>query len=320
MTPKVVIGFRLPDDVEREFHARTDAHFVDGDWPARDTNALIALLDGCAALVVTPPIHADAWLFAHLPASVRVVATYSVGLDHVDLVAAKKRGIAVVHTPDVLTDAVAETALLLLLGAARRATESVALIRSRQWQGWTPRQIIGQGLAGRTLGIYGMGRIGRGIAARARAFGMGIAYHNRRRLAPALEEGAAYHETPEALLPACDALVLACPLNEATRGFLNARRLALMQPTSIVVNIARGDIIVDDDLIAALKEGRLFAAGLDVFSGEPRMDTRYYDLPNLFMLPHIGSSTIEARLAMGRAVLDGLIGVLAGGSPPNRIA
>ncbi|MSO70180.1 MAG: D-glycerate dehydrogenase [Alphaproteobacteria bacterium] len=315
MKHKVVIGFRLPDDVEREFSARLDARFVDGAWPRRDATALAALLYGCGGIVVTPPIHADEWLFEHLPASVRVVGTYSVGLDHVDLVAAKKHGIAVVNTPDVLTDAVAETALLLLLGAARRATESIALIRSGQWQGWTPRQIIGQSLAGRTLGIYGMGRIGRGIAARARAFGMTIAYHNTRRLAPALEEGAAYYDTPEALLPVCDALVLACPLTAATRGFLNAGRIALMKPTAIVVNIARGDVVVDDDLIAALKEGRLFAAGLDVFSGEPRLDARYYDFPNLFILPHIGSSTIEARLAMGRAVIDGVIAVLDGGNP-----
>lgn len=319
MKHRVVIGFRLPDFVEQEFRSRLEARFVDGTWPRRDASALAALLDGCGGIVVTPPIHADEWLFEHLPASVRVVGTYSVGLDHVDLVAAKKHGIAVVNTPDVLTDAVAETALLLLLGAARRATEAIALIRSGQWQGWSPRQIIGQGLDGKMLGIYGMGRIGRGIAARARSFGMSIAYHNTRRLAPGLEQSATYYETPDALLPAIDALVIACPLTAATRGFLNAPRLALMKPSAIVVNIARGDVVVDDDLIAALKSGRLFAAGLDVFSGEPKLDARYYDLPNLFMLPHIGSSTIEARLAMGRAVIDGVIAVLDGRNPPNRI-
>ncbi len=318
MKHKVVVGFRLPAEVEREVHARLDARFLDGGLP-REAPALAAALQDCAGLVVTPPIRADAWLFDHLPASVNVVATYSVGLDHVDLVAAKRRNVAVVHTPDVLTDAVAETALLLLLGAARRATESIELIRSGRWQGWTPRQIIGQGLAGKTLGVYGMGRIGCGIAERARAFGMSIAYHNTRRLAPALEAGATYCDTPEALLGLADALVIACPLTEATRGFLNAQRLALMKPAAIVVNIARGDIIVDDDLIAALKSGRLFAAGLDVFAGEPKLDQRYLDLPNAFILPHIGSSTIETRLAMGRAVIDGLIGVLEGGNPANRI-
>lgn len=315
----VVVAFRLPAEVEREFHARLEARFLDAGLP-REAEALAVALKGCAGLVVTPPIRADAWLFDHLPPSVKAVATYSVGLDHVDLAAAKRRYVAVIHTPDVLTDAVAETAMLLLLGAARRATESIELIRSGRWQGWTPRQIIGQGLDGKTLGVFGMGRIGRGIATRSKAFGMAIAYHNTRRLAPELEAGATYCETPEALLGVADAVIIACPLTEATRGFLNARRIALMKRSALVVNIARGDIIVDDDLIAALKSGRLFAAGLDVFANEPKLDPRYYDLPNVFMLPHIGSSTIETRLAMGRAVIDGLIGVLSGGSPPNRIA
>lgn len=314
----VVVGFRLPEPVEREFQARLDARFLDV-FP-RDEGGLKAALDGAAALVVTPPIKADAWLFEHLPDSIKAIATYSVGLDHVDLAAARRRGLPVVHTPDVLTDAVAETAMLLLLSAMRRATESIVLIRSRQWQGWNPRQIIGQGLDGKTLGILGMGRIGRGIAARARAFGMAIAYSNRHRLPPTLDNGATFHDTPETLLPICDALVLACPLTPETRGFLNARRIALMKPSAAVVNIARGDVIVDDDLIAALAEGRLFAAGLDVFAGEPRIDARYFDLPNVFMLPHIGSSTIEARLAMGRAVIDGLIAVLSGSRPPNLVA
>ena len=313
----VVVGFRLPEPVEREFQARLDVRFLDS-FP-REAEALRAALDGAAALVVTPPIKADAWLFEHLPPTIRAVATYSVGLDHVDLAAAKQRGLPIIHTPDVLTDAVAEIAMLLLLGAMRRATESIALIRSREWQGWNPRQIIGYGLDGKTLGILGMGRIGRGIAHRARAFGMAIAYSNRHRLPPALESGAVFHDTPETLLSACDALVLACPLTAETRGFLSAHRIVLMKPSAAVVNIARGDVIVDDDLIAALRDGRMFAAGLDVFAGEPKIDARYYDLPNVFMLPHIGSSTIETRLAMGRAVIDGLIAVLSGGRPPNLV-
>lgn len=318
MRHAVVVGFRLPEPVEQAFHARFDARFLDS-FP-REPAALQAALEGAAALVVTPPIQADAWLFEHLPASIKVVATYSVGLDHVDLAAARRRGMPVVHTPDVLTDAVAETAMLLLLGAVRRASESIALIRSRQWQGWNPRQIIGHGLDGKVLGILGMGRIGRGIARRARAFGMSIAYANRHRLPPDLEDGARHHASPEALLPMCDALVLACPLTPETRGLLNAARIALMKREAVVINIARGDVIVDDDLIAALGEGRLFGAGLDVFAGEPRLDPRYYDLPNVFMLPHIGSSTIETRLAMGRAVIEGLSAVLAGQRPPNLVS
>ena len=315
---KVAVTRRLPPACEARLAARYDLRLGD-DAAVYTPEKLAAHAAGTAAIIVTPSETLNAAAIAALPASVRIISSNSVGFEHIDLAAARARGMRVGNTPDVLTDAVAETALLLLLGAARRATEAIALIRSGQWQGWSPRQIIGQGLDGKMLGIYGMGRIGRGIAARARSFGMSIAYHNTRRLAPGLEQSATYYETPDALLPAIDALVIACPLTAATRGFLNAPRLALMKPSAIVVNIARGDVVVDDDLIAALKSGRLFAAGLDVFSGEPKLDARYYDLPNLFMLPHIGSSTIEARLAMGRAVIDGVIAVLDGRNPPNRI-
>ena len=313
----VVVGFRLPEPVEREFQARLDARFLDS-FP-REAGALRAALDGVAALVVTPPIKADAWLFEHLPPSIRALATYSVGLDHVDLAAAKRRGLPVVHTPDVLTDAVAETAMLLLLGAMRRATESIALIHSREWQGWNPRQIIGQGLDGKTLGILGMGRIGRTIARRARGFDMAVHYHNRSRLAPEQEEGACYHAAPEALMAESDVLVLAAPSSAATRRILDARRIALLPPGAVVVNIARGDLVDDDALIAALTAGRIGGAGLDVFNGEPRLDERYLSLPNVFLQPHQGSSTLTARLRMGQILLDGIDAVLSGRPASNRL-
>jgi glyoxylate reductase len=318
MTYSVVVTFDPPDEVERQFRERLNVKVLLSGLPC-SSDELASAVGGYDAIVVTPPTQVSAETFAHLPSSIKVIATYSVGLDHIDLEAARRRGIAVLHTPDVLTDAVAETAMLLLLGAARRATESIALIRSRTWHGWTPKQLIGFGLSNKKLGILGMGRIGQGIAQRAKAFGMKIHYHNTRRLTPEREDGATYHADPEAMLRTIDALMIACPLTEATRGFLNASRLKDMKSTAVVVNIARGAIIEDDALIEALQHGRIFAAGLDVFTNEPRLHLGYFDLPNVFMLPHVGSSTVEARMMMGSSLVSGLESLASGSNPPNRV-
>lgn len=252
-----------------------------------------------------------------LPPSVRAIGTYSVGLDHIDLPAARARGLAVFNTPGVLGDAVAEAAMLLLLGAARRATESIALVRSGEWQGWTPGQLIGLGLTGRTLGIVGMGDIGRRLAVRARAFGMRIAYHNRRPLSDAPD---AEWMPLEQLVSASDCIVLVLPSTPETRGLVDARFLERAKPTAILVNIGRGDLVDDDALIDSLSNGRLFAAGLDVFAGEPHFDKRYLALPNAFLLPHIGSSTYEARLGMADALISAIADWSMGHNPPNRVA
>ncbi|MBN8940221.1 MAG: D-glycerate dehydrogenase [Rhizobiales bacterium] len=314
----VLVACQLPEEVERDLDAALDVDFMP-DARSRPVSELIARLEGRDALLLLAMTPADAALIDALPASVKVIATYSVGLDHIDLEAARRRGIAVLHTPDVLTDAVAETALLLLLGAARRATESIALVRSGAWQGWTPTQLIGVELTGKTLGILGMGRIGRGIADRARAFGMKIGYHNRSALPPELAKGAVHHADARDFLGAIDALAIACPLTETTRGFLNAERIAAMKPGGIVVNIARGPVIDDDALIAGLKSGHVRAAGLDVFTNEPKLDPRYLDLGNAFLLPHIGSSTVESRRAMGQTLIDGFIALAAGRKPDNQV-
>ena len=217
-----------------------------------------------------------------LPPSLKAIATYSVGYEHVDVAAAKSRGIPVFNTPEVLTDAVAEIGMLLLLGAARRATESIDLIRGRAWTGWTATQLIGVELLGKQLGIFGMGRIGRGIAQRARAFGMTIHYCNRHRLPPDLEAGAIHHASFAAMAGAIDMLMIAANSSAETRDFLNRERLSQLKPGAIVANVARGELIDDDALIEALQSGQVRAAGLDVFDGEPNIDPRYYDLPNLF--------------------------------------
>lgn len=275
---------------------------------------------GCDVLMISIPDRLDAAAIAALPASVRTIATYSVGYEHIDVAAAKARGIAVLHTPDVLTDAVAEAALFLTLGAARRGNESLALIHSRKWQGWTPTQLPGVQLAGKRFGVVGMGRIGQAIAARAAAFGMEIHYHNRRPLAADEAMGATYHERADTFLPLCQFLMLACPLTPETFHFVNAARIARLPDGAIVINIARGDVVDDEALITALRSGKLAAAGLDVFSKEPNIDPRYYDLPNAFILPHIGSSTIEARLGMATILLDGLDGLEIGRPLTNRLA
>ena len=254
-----------------------------------------------------------------LPDSVRFLATYSVGTDHVDQEAAETRDIAVFNTPGVLADSVAEDALFLMLGAARRATESIELIRSGRWKGWTPTQLVGVQLAGRRLGILGMGDIGRRIASRAEALGMQILHCNRR--PPAAEDplAAGYRGSAVELIRDCDVLMLVCPSTEETRGIVNAELLGEASAEMIVVNIARGDLVNDDDLIGALRDGRIRAAGLDVFAGEPEIDPRYFELPNVFMLPHIGSSTIEARLGMGRILINGVRKWQAGGQAGNRV-
>jgi glyoxylate reductase len=256
---------------------------------------------------------------AALPESVAALATYSVGTDHIDLAAAARRGLAVFNTPGVLSDSVAENALFLMLGAARRATESIELIRSRTWPGWNPTQLVGVELVGRTLGILGMGDIGGRIAQRARAFGMEIAYCNRKPLPESESDGARYVASPEGLIATSDVLMLACPSTEQTRRIVDAELLSHAKPGLILVNIARGDLVVDEALVAALRSGRVRGAGLDVFAGEPDLAPDYYELPNVFMLPHIGSSTIEARRRMGRILIDALLDWRAGGSPANRV-
>jgi lactate dehydrogenase-like 2-hydroxyacid dehydrogenase len=255
-----------------------------------------------------------------LPECVRALATYSVGTDHIDLEAAARRGLAVFNTPGVLGDSVAENAIFLMLGAARRATESIELLRSRSWTGWTPTQLVGVELAGRTLGILGMGDIGERIALRATGLGMKILYCNRRELPVSSSLSAKYRSTAAELAAESDVLMLACPSTEETRGVVDEALIAAAKPGSILVNIARGDLVQDDALIAALQAGRIRAAGLDVFAGEPKVDQRYFDLSNVFMVPHIGSSTIEARLGMGRILIEGITRWQSGTEAVNRIA
>jgi lactate dehydrogenase-like 2-hydroxyacid dehydrogenase len=317
--PVVVAGRKLPEAVEARLKRDYDAR-LNPDDRLYTVDDLIALCDGADAILPCHTEHLNADAIAKLPGTVRAIANFSVGYDHVDTAAAKKRGIVVTNTPDVLSDATAEIAMLLMLGAARRAHEGEKIMRAGLWTSWSPSFMVGAQITGKRLGIVGMGRVGQVTAKRARGFDMEIHYFNRRRLEPGAEAGAAYHDSVEKLLPHCDVLSLHCPATPETRQFLNAERIALLPDGAIVVNTARGAIVDEPALIAALRSGKVAAAGLDVFAEEPTQNCAFKDLPNTFLLPHIGSATQETRNAMGFRALDNLDAVFAGREPPDRVA
>ncbi len=258
-------------------------------------------------------------VIAALPDSIKALSTFSVGHEHIDLPAARARGLMVSNTPGVLSEATADIAFLLLLCASRRVSEADRMVRSGDWAGWTPTQMLGVGIQGKRLAILGMGGIGQEVAKRGRAFGMTIHYHNRRSLPCNIAGDAIYHQSADDLMKVADFLSINCPMMPETAKILNEDRIALLPPNAIVVNSARGGLVDDDALIAALKSGRVFAAGLDVFDGEPDLHPGYRHLDNVVLLPHLGSATVETRNAMGFAALDNLDAFFAGAEPPNRI-
>ena len=315
----VLVTRRLPDAVERRLQRDYRARLNDAD-ELYDADRLVELADGAVAIIPCHTERLSADVIERLPATVRAICSFSVGYDHIDLDAARARGIIVTNTPDVLSNATAEIAMLLMLGAARRAHEGARMLRTDTWADWSATGQLGIEVTGKRLGIIGMGRVGLVTAKRARGFDMQIHYFNRRRLAPELEVGATFHAQLHELLPHCDFLSIHCPATPETRHLLNAERLALLPDGAVVVNTARGAVVDDDALIAALKSGRLFAAGLDVFNNEPAIDPRYRELDNTFLLPHIGSATRETRDAMGFRALDNLDAIMRGAEPGDRLA
>jgi lactate dehydrogenase-like 2-hydroxyacid dehydrogenase len=314
--PVLLITRRLPAAVEARASHDFDARLTSSDTPVLDVLARAA---GADAVLTCPGDRFDEALINGLPDSVKVIATFSVGFDHIDVRAAARRNIAVCNTPDVLSLATAETALLLILAAARRAGEGERMIRSGRWEGWAPTQLLGVGAAGRRLGIFGLGRIGRELARLARGIGMTIHYHDMARLPPALENGAIFHETEASFLAVCDVLSLNAPGGGTTRHWLNAARIAQLPRGAVVVNAARGTLIDDPALIAALKSGQVGFAGLDVYDEEPRINAGYLALENVVLLPHLGSATVATRDAMGFLALDGIAAVLDGRTPDNLV-
>lgn len=318
--PVVLVTRKLPDRVEARL-ARDYEAILNPDDRLYSRDELVALSSKVDAYLPCHTERFDADVMGRLDARVKVIANFSVGVDHCDLAAAKAKGVIVTNTPDVLSDATAEIAMLLMLGAARRASEGERLMRAAAWKDWSPSFMVGRQVTGKRFGVLGMGRVGQVAAQRARGFDMEIHYYNRRRLDAAVEQGAIYHDTPESLLANCDVLSIHCPATPETRGLLNAERIACLPEGAIVVNTGRGGVVDDDALVAALRSGQVWAAGLDVFNNEPDgIHPGYRTLENIFLLPHIGSATMETRDAMGFRALDNLDAVFSGREPLDRVA
>lgn len=319
MKKRLLITRRLPEAVEEranrdyEVTQNADDHQMTTDEIVAATKDVDALL-----ITITDKMRED--VIAALPEHVKIISTFSIGFDHIDLDAAKARGIAVGNAPHGVTVATAEIAMLLILGSARRASEGEHMVRSRSWPGWAPLQLVGRRLDGKKLGIFGFGKIGQALAQRARGFDMEIHYHDIFRQPPEKENGAIYHESLDSLLGVSEFFSINAPSTPETRYFFNKDTISKLPQGAIVVNSARGDLVNDDDMIAALKSGRLAYAGLDVFAGEPKINEAYYDLPNTFLLPHLGSAAIEARNQMGFEALDNVDAAVAGNDMPFKLA
>jgi lactate dehydrogenase-like 2-hydroxyacid dehydrogenase len=320
--PTLLVTRKLPEATEaraaRDYEARLNPS--DDPW-FRDGAEIARRAEGAAGILCAAGDPMGAATIAALPDTVKAIATFSVGYDHVDVAAAKARGIVVTNTPEVLSFATAETAFTLMLMAARRAGEGERMVRARKWEGWAPTQLMGVTLEGKKLGIMGFGRIGRELAKMAQGFRMEVHYRDLKRLPPELEQGAIWHEADDSLLSSVDVLSMHMPGGEATRKWLNAERLRRMKPGAIVINTGRGGSVDDAALVEALRSGHIRAAGLDVYDGEPRVFEGYFGLENVALLPHLGSATIETRDAMGNRALENLDAVLRlGTEPPHRVA
>jgi lactate dehydrogenase-like 2-hydroxyacid dehydrogenase len=298
--------------IESDYEVRRK---TDGTLFTRDE--LLTAAEGADAMLIMPFDRLDAEFFKRVSPSVKVISTYSVGVDHIDMHAAAERKIAIGYTPAEVTDATADIAMLLLLGASRRAFEAQELVRSGEWTIPRAQALLGWQVTGKNLGIFGMGRIGQAVAKRARGFGMKIHYSNPHRLPAEMAADAIFHADPLELLKVSQFLSLNAPETPATHHFLNAKAIALLPEHAIIVNTARGSLIKDDDLIEALKSGRVAAAGLDVYEGEPMLNPGYVELKNTFLLPHIGTATIESRTNMGMVALDNIDAILNGTPPPS---
>ena len=315
---KAYLARRLPPAVELRVTERYDV-IRNLEDVVLSPGDLADAARGCQYILTSAMQPIPREVFQKLAGTLKAIGTLSVGHNHIDLDAAREFGVSVFYSPGVLSEACADLGIMLLLNACRRGYEADSLMRAGLWRGYAPTQLLGIGLTGRRAGILGMGRIGQAVATRLKAFGVELHYHNRTRLDVTLENGAFYHGSPESLLRASDFLLLLTPGSEELKGFLNRERIELLPDNAVVVNISRGDTVDDDALIEALRSGRIFAAGLDVFAGEPAFDPRYRTLPNVFLTPHIASATVDTRNAMGFLVLDGLLAYEQGRKAENQL-
>lgn len=319
-TPRVVVTRHLMPSVEARLAELFDARLNPQDVPlTRDQ--LAEAMQTAHVLVPTVTDRIDAALIEQAGEQLGLIASFGAGTDHIDLAAAARHKIMVTNTPGVFTDDTADIAMEMIIGIPRRVREGVAMVRRGEWTGWTPTALLGRKLAGKVLGIVGMGRIGQAVAHRARAFGLEIAYHNRKRLPEAIERmlGARHVDSLDALVAEADILSLHCPATPETHHLMDARRFALMKAGACLINTARGELVNQDAMIEALAAGHLSGAGLDVYPDEPNVDPRLLDLPNVMTLPHIGSATREGREASGEKVIANIRFWVDGHRPPDQV-
>ena len=318
--PLVIVTRKLPDIIETRMMELFEAE-LNLDDRAMSREELEAAIARADILVPTVTDRIDASLMDKAGPNLKMIANFGNGIDHVDLAAAKKRGIVVSNTPDVLTEDTADMTMALILAVPRRLSEGERLVRAGEWTGWSPTGMLGHRIWGKRLGIVGMGRIGQAVARRAKGFGLSIHYHNRKRVPDEIEQGleATYWSSLDQMIAHMDILSINCPHTPATYHLLNGRRLGLMKPHAYVVNTARGEVIDETALAQALTEGRIAGAGLDVFEKEPAINPRLLKLDNVVLLPHMGSATIEGRVAMGEKVLINIRTFVDGHNPPDRV-
>jgi glyoxylate reductase len=318
--PRVIVTRKLPLATEDRMRELFDIGFSENDEPM-SRPALLDAMRHCDVLVPTVTDQIDAELIEQAGDRLQLIANFGNGVDHIDLKAARAKGIIVTNTPGVLTEDTADMTMALILSVPRRLAEGEKLVRSGKWAGWSPSGMLGHRIGGKALGIIGMGRIGQAVAARARAFGLSILYHNRHRLPLTVEEElqASYVPELDAMLEASDIISIHCPHSEETHELLDARRIGLLKPTAYLINTSRGEIIDEGALIESLQKGRIAGAGLDVYTHEPEVDPRLLALSNVVLLPHMGSATFEGRAASGDKVIANIRVWADGHRPPDQV-
>ena len=317
---KVVLTRKLPEPVETRMRELFDAELNLDDRPM-DADALKAAVARANVLVPTITDRIDASILAHAGENLKMIANFGAGVDHIDVTAAVERGLIVTNTPGVLTEDTADMTMALVLAVARRIVEGAELVQRGEFLGWTPTWMTGRRIWGKRLGVVGMGRIGQSLARRARAFGLSVHYHNRKPVSPAIEEelGATYWDSLDQMLARMDFVSINCPHTPATYHLLSARRLKLMQKHAILVNTARGEVVDEQTLAQMLKAGEIAGAGLDVYEREPAINPALFGLPNVVLLPHMASATLEARTDMGERVILNIKTLQDGHRPPDRV-
>ncbi|WP_309092489.1 D-glycerate dehydrogenase [Phenylobacterium sp.] len=318
--PKVIVTRKLPDSVETRMRELFDTELNVTDQPM-SREALIDAVRRADVLAPTITDDIDAELLSHAGEKLRLIANFGAGVDHIDVAAAIARGLTVTNTPGVLTEDTADLTMALMMAVGRRIVEGANVVQAGEFRGWAPTWMLGRRVTGKRLGIIGLGRIGSAVARRAKAFGLQIHYHNRKRVSPRIEEEleATYWDSLDQMLARMDIVSVHSPHTPATYHLLSARRLKLLQPHAIIINTARGEIIDEDALADLLAQGKIAGAGLDVFEFEPAINPKLLKQPNAVLLPHLGSATVEARVDMGEKVIINIKTWMDGHRPPDRV-